>query len=47
MTLWYAVAPGQFPAYSFRARSAREARAMYRRFTGARRCPKGLQVWPG
>lgn len=45
--LWYAAAPGDFPAYSFRASSAKAARAAYRKFAGLSRCPRGLQVWPG
>lgn len=45
-SLWYVIAPGQWPAYSFRASSAKEARAAFRHWAGLSRCPRGLSVWP-
>lgn len=44
--LWYAAARGDFPALSFRASSAKEARSAYRHWAGLSRCPRGLCVWP-
>jgi hypothetical protein len=45
-SLWYVIAPGQWPAYSFRASSAKEARAAFRHWAGLSRCPRGLAIWP-